>query len=172
MMAHRSKGSKPAFVLLTLFGCIHFLIGASVLASGCVLTLHGCFDTISLKNKMHVEYDYSHYWTGGFVSILATFYIACIGRCLYNIYIYICSVVSIRIYFLVLLGLFLQVSLVQSTTNKYKRTGVVWKRTESVYIKRHLPSIISQCILFPSVSYTGTCNTVSCCDKCCQKLPF
>lgn len=70
-MAHRSKGSKPAFVLLTLFGCIHFLIGASVLASGCVLTLHGCFDTIGLKNKMHVEYDYSHYWTGGFYLMTA-----------------------------------------------------------------------------------------------------
>jgi hypothetical protein len=69
MLAHRLKKSKPAFALLTISGLGLLLISAAILVAGCFLIYHDNFqDSSLLKEKIQIQFDYSHYWLGGSVS--------------------------------------------------------------------------------------------------------
>ena len=70
MLAHRLKKSKPAIVLLTISGLGLILLSTAILLAGCFLIYHENFkDSSELKQKIEIQFDYSHYWLGGSVSI-------------------------------------------------------------------------------------------------------
>jgi hypothetical protein len=71
MLAHRMKKSKPAFVLLIISALGLLLISTAILVAGCILIYHENFqDSSGLKEKIEIQFDYSHYWLGGTVSIV------------------------------------------------------------------------------------------------------
>lgn len=71
MLAHRLKKSKHAFALLTISGVALLFISVATLVAGCFLIFHENFQESSgLEEKIEIEFDYSHYWLGGSVSIL------------------------------------------------------------------------------------------------------
>jgi hypothetical protein len=70
MLAHRLKKSKPAFILLTISGLSLLTISIAIVVAGCLLIYHENFqDSTALKDKIQRQFDYSHYWLGGIVSI-------------------------------------------------------------------------------------------------------
>lgn len=70
MLAHRLKKSKPAFRLLTILGSVLLFITAAILIAGCFLIYHDNFqDSTGLKEKIEIQFDYSHFWLAGSVCI-------------------------------------------------------------------------------------------------------
>ena len=72
MLAHRLKKSKPAFVLLTISGLSLLLTSVAILVAGCLLLYHENFlGSDGLKDKIQIQFDYSHYWLGGIYLLTA-----------------------------------------------------------------------------------------------------